>query len=72
MKAYVVCEDYPREMLMLDFIHVFTYHQFCVSLTDWCVLLIVGGISTVAGLGKCERPEWLAHYHQTIGKSAKE
>jgi hypothetical protein len=55
MKAYVVCEDYPREKLMLDFIHVFTYHQFYVSLADWCVLVIVGGISTVAGLGMCAR-----------------
>jgi hypothetical protein len=57
MKAYVVCEDYPREMLMHDFIHVFTYYQFYVSLADWYVLVIVGCISTVAGLGECERPE---------------
>jgi len=57
---------------MLDFIHVFIYHQFYVGLTDWCVLVIVGGISILAGLGECVRPEWLAHYHQTIGKSVKE
>jgi hypothetical protein len=60
-----MCEDYSRQMLMLDFIHVFTYHQFYVSLADWCVLVIVGGISTVVGLGESVRPEWLAHYHQT-------
>jgi hypothetical protein len=29
MKAYVVCEDYPREMLMIEFINVFTSSILC-------------------------------------------
>ena len=53
---------------MLDFIHAFSYHQCYVSLADWCLLVIMGRISTVACLGECERPEWLALYHQTVGK----
>ena len=59
-------------MLMFDFIHVFTYHQFYVSSADRRVLVIVGGISILAGLGECVRPEWLHHYHQTVEKRAKE
>jgi hypothetical protein len=66
MKAYVVWRLSKREVD--TWFHIFAYHQCYVGLADCCVLVIVGGTLTVAGLTVFVRSVWLAQYNHTVGK----